>query len=432
MTANILEKLRSDPKHPDDIKEVIIDWNIDDWEYDEISIGSIKNLLEDYEIEVTSPDGFVKVEEFIDKGLWEQYVFVSARGDIVRCSNGHRFETSNGWVFAKDFPENGTLLVLHDDGKYYRSTCVKTNSMIPIVDISVDHENHRYYTNGVSSHNTGGGKSLVKCHAAASALMFGKNVLYITMEMAEERIAQRIDANLLDISLDELMEMPRDVYEKRISRLKGKTAGRLVIKEYPTGSAHAGHFRYMINELKMKKNFKPDLICIDYLNICTSSRVKGANAANSYTLIKSVAEEIRGLAMEFDCAVLTSSQYNRSGYDTSDVDLTSTSESMGTAHTADAIFALISSEELESMGQLMIKQLKNRWGDLSYYRRFVVGIDRSKMKLYNLEDSAQGNIQSESNEKKDKPVFDKTTFGEKWDDVPSKRSKKKFELENIQ
>lgn len=326
MTANILEKLRSDPKHPDDIKEVIIDWDIDDWEYDEISIGSIKNLLEDYEIEVTSPDGFVKVEEFIDKGLWEQYVFVSARGDIVRCSNGHRFETSNGWVFAKDFPENGTLLVLHDDGKYYRSTCVKTNSMIPIVDISVDHENHRYYTNGVSSHNTGGGKSLVKCHAAASALMFGKNVLYITMEMAEERIAQRIDANLLDISLDELMEMPRDVYEKRISRLKGKTAGRLVIKEYPTGSAHAGHFRYMINELEMKKNFKPDLICIDYLNICTSSRVKGANAANSYTLIKSVAEEIRGLAMEFDCAVLTSSQYNRSGYDTSDVDLTSTSE----------------------------------------------------------------------------------------------------------
>ena len=184
----------------------------------------------------------------------------------------------------------------------------------------------------------------------------------------------------------------------------------------------------MINELKLKKNFVPDLICIDYLNICSSSRVKGASAANSYTLVKSVAEEIRGLAMEFDCAVLTSSQYNRSGYDTSDVELTSTSESMGTAHTADAIFALISSEELESMGQLMIKQLKNRWGDLSYYRRFVVGIDRSKMKLYNLEESAQGNIQSEAT---DKPAFDKSSFGESWNSNSPKK-KKKFDMEDIQ
>jgi archaellum biogenesis ATPase FlaH len=276
---------------------------------------------------------------------------------------------------------------------------------------------------------TGGGKSLVKCHAAATTLMYGKNVLYITMEMAEERIAQRIDANLLDISLDELLVMPKESYEKKLERLKGKTPGKLIIKEYPTGSAHAGHFRYMINELKMKKNFKPDLICIDYLNICSSSRVKGANA-NSYSIVKSVAEEIRGLAMEFDCAVLTSSQYNRSGYDSSDVDLTSTSESMGTAHTADAIFALISSEELESMGQLMIKQLKNRWGDISYYKRFVVGIDRSKMKLYNLEETAQKNVQSEAsyNKDDDKPAFDKTSFGEGL----NRKSKRKIELENIQ
>jgi predicted ATP-dependent serine protease len=272
---------------------------------------------------------------------------------------------------------------------------------------------------------TGGGKSLVKCHAAASALMYGKNVLYITMEMAEERIAQRIDANLLDVSLDDIISMSKETYERKISRLRDKTPGKLVIKEYPTGSAHAGHFRYMINELKMKKNFSPDLICIDYLNICSSSRVKGASA-NSYSIIKSVAEEIRGLAMEFDCAVLTSSQYNRSGYDTSDVELTSTSESMGTAHTADAIFALISSEELESMGHLMIKQLKNRWGDLSYYRRFVVGIDRSKMKLYNLEEKVQKSIQSE--ESSDKPTFDKSSFGEGF----SKKGKKKFDMEDIQ
>ena len=193
------------------------------------------------------------------------------------------------------------------------------------------------------------------------------------------------------------------------------------VKDYPTGTASAATFRYMLSELRLKKNFVPDLICIDYLNICSSSRVKNASA-NSYTIIKSVAEEIRGIAMEYNCAVLTSSQYNRSGYDTGDVELTSTSESMGTAHTADAIFALITSEDLDSMGQLMIKQLKNRWGDLSYYRRFVVGIDRSKMKLYNLEDTAQSNIQTEP--KDDKAGFDKSKFGEQAE----RRGKKKFDF----
>ena len=284
---------------------------------------------------------------------------------------------------------------------------------------------------------TGGGKSLMKCHMAATHLMYGKNVLYITMEMAEERIAQRIDANLLDVSLDELLEMPRDVYEKRVQRLKSKTPGQLIIKEYPTGSAHAGHFRHMLNELRLKKNFVPDIIFIDYLNICASSRIRGAAASNSYTLVKAIAEEIRGLAMEFDCAVVTSSQFNRSGYDNSDVDLTNTSESMGITHTADAIFALISSEELESLGQLMIKQLKNRWGDLSYYRRFVIGIDRSKMKLFNLEESAQKGVHSESkenNSRDDSPTFDKTDFGEAFDAESNfgKRGKKrKFDGDSI-
>lgn len=173
---------------------------------------------------------------------------------------------------------------------------------------------------------TGGGKSLVKCHMAAANLLFGKNVLYITMELAEEEVSRRIDANILDVTLDELMEMPKDVYEKKINRIKGKTCGKLIVKEYPTGSAHVGHFRHMLNELRLKKNFVPDVIFVDYLNICASSRVKGAAASNSYTLVKSIAEEIRGLAMEFDCAIVTSSQFNRSGYDNSDVDLTNTSE----------------------------------------------------------------------------------------------------------
>jgi KaiC/GvpD/RAD55 family RecA-like ATPase len=269
---------------------------------------------------------------------------------------------------------------------------------------------------------TGGGKSLVKCHAAASYLMTGKNCLYITMEMAEERIAERIDANMMDVTLDELKLLPRDVYNKRMDRIKSKCTGKLVVKEYPTGSAHVGHFRHLLNELKMKKNFTPDVIFIDYLNICASSRVKGAAAANSYTLVKSIAEEVRGLAMEYNCAVVTSSQFNRDGYGNSDVDLTNTSESMGITHTADCILGLVTTEELDNLGQLMIKQLKNRWGDLGYYRRFVVGIDRSKMQIYDLEDSAQRGIggtsaantasfaPSAGND--DTAAFDKTAFGQ--------------------
>jgi len=239
---------------------------------------------------------------------------------------------------------------------------------------------------------TGGGKSLVKCHMAANYLTQGKNVVYITMEMAEERISERIDANLMDVTLDDLKIMPRDVYQKRIERITSKSPGKLIVKEYPTGSAHAGHFRHLLNELKMKRGFVPDVVFIDYLNICASARVKGAAAANSYTLVKSIAEEIRGLAMEFNCAIVTSSQFNRDGYGNSDVDLTNTSESMGITHTADCILGLISSEELDNLGQLMIKQLKNRWGDLGYYRRFVVGIDRAKMQIYDLEPGAQQTI----------------------------------------
>ena len=269
---------------------------------------------------------------------------------------------------------------------------------------------------------TGGGKSLVKCHIAASNLLYGRNVLYITMELAEEEVARRIDANIMEITLDEVKEIPLHVMEKKMSRFKDKTPGKLIIKEYPTGSAHAGNFRHLLNELRLKKNFKPDVILVDYLNICASSRVKGVAAANSYTLVKSIAEEIRGLAMEFDVAIVTSSQFNRSGYDNTDVDLTNTSESMGITHTADCILALISSEELENLGQLMIKQLKNRWGDINMYRRFVVGIDRSRMKIFNLEESAQKNVTSEP-VLNDAPAFDKSAFSEQWSNP---RTKKKF------
>ena len=385
-----------------------------EWIYKEMTIGDIKSLLDSYEIEVESPDGYVEVLDFVEKGYHKQYIFVSTRGEIIRCSGGHLFQTDIGWVSAITLADNqGCANVLHDDGKFYRSTCVETNIEIPIVDISVNHDNRRYYTNGVSSHNTGVGKSLVKCHVAAAALMQGKNVLYITAEMAEERIAERIDANLLNVTLDELSLMPRNVFEKKIARLKEKTPGRLVVKEYPTGVAHAGHFRHLLNELRLKKNFIPDIILIDYLNICASSRIKGAAAANSYTLVKSIAEELRGLAMEFDVPILTSTQANRSGYGESDMDLTNTSESIGLPQTVDAMFALISTEELESMGQIMIKQLKNRWNDLSYHRRFVVGIDRSKMRLYDVEEHAQGNVFNEQPQSKSDDTWKKPSNGKK-------------------
>lgn len=264
--------------------------------------------------------------------------------------------------------------------------------------------------------STGVGKSLVMCHMAAAAFMHGKNALYITAEMAEERIAERIDANLLNVTLDELSQLPRDTFQKRVDRIKEKTPGRLVVKEYPTGVAHAGHFRHLLNELRLKKNFVPDIIFIDYLNICASSRVKGAASVNTYVLVKSIAEEIRGLAMEFNVPIVSATQANREGYGSGDMDLTNTSESIGLPQTVDAMFALISTEELEGMGQIMIKQLKNRWNDLSYYRRFVVGIDRSKMRLYDVEEHAQGNVHNDSpvmDKSDSKPDFNKFNKGKK-------------------
>lgn len=242
---------------------------------------------------------------------------------------------------------------------------------------------------------TGVGKTLFMTHFASANLMAGLNVLYITMEMAEERIAERIDANLLDVTMDTLRDMPKDVFIKKIDRVKAKTTGKLIVKEYPTASAGSGHFRHLLNELKLKKNFTPDVVYIDYLNICMSSRVKNA-AANSYTIVKAIAEELRGLAVEFNVPIMTATQTTRSGYSNSDIGLEDTSESFGLPATADFMFGVISTEELEDCNQIMIKQLKNRWGDPNYKKRFVVGIDRSKMKLYDADESAQQELMDDS------------------------------------
>jgi replicative DNA helicase len=258
---------------------------------------------------------------------------------------------------------------------------------------------------------TGVGKSLFMCHYAASILMQGKNVLYITLEMAEERIAERIDANLLNMTMEELTKVDKDIYETRVGKLIKKTTGKLIVKEYPTAAAHAGHFKALLEELKMKRDFTPDAIVIDYLNICSSSRMKHGAGVNSYTYIKSIAEELRGLAVEYNVPVLSATQTTRGGYDNTDVDLTDTSESFGLPATVDFMFALISTEELENLNQIMVKQLKNRYNDPSYYKRFVIGVDRARMKLYDVEDTAQSNIADSGQDSG--PVFDKGDFGKR-------------------
>lgn len=254
---------------------------------------------------------------------------------------------------------------------------------------------------------TGVGKSLFMCHVAANALTQGKNVLYITLEMAEERIAERIDANLMNLPIDQLETLPKEMFDNKISKIAQKNIGKLIIKEYPTGAAHTGHFRALLNELKLKKNFMPDMIFIDYLNICSSSRMKGLGGSiNTYSLIKSIAEEIRGLAVEFNVPIISATQTTRSGFGNSDVGLEDTSESFGLPATADFMFALVSTEELEKLGQIMVKQLKNRYNDPTANKRFVIGVDRSRMKLYDVEEDAQTLID-------DGPAFDKSTSGER-------------------
>ena len=239
---------------------------------------------------------------------------------------------------------------------------------------------------------TGVGKSLFMCHYAASVLLQGKNVLYITCEMAEEKIAERIDANLLNTNIKEVAELPKTVFEKKVNKLREKTQGKLIIKEYPTASAHVGHFRSLLSELKLKKNFIPDIIFVDYLNICASSRYRSAVNVNSYNYVKAIAEELRGLAVEFDLPIFSATQTTRGGFTSTDPDLTDTSESFGLPATADLMIALISSDELEELGQIMVKQLKNRYNDPTYNKRFVVGIDRPKMRLYDCEQEAQDDI----------------------------------------
>lgn len=262
---------------------------------------------------------------------------------------------------------------------------------------------------------TGVGKSLFMCHCASSFLTQGLNVLYITLEMAEERIAERIDANLLDVSMDDLRTMPKDLYDSKLSKIEGKTKGKLIIKEYPTASAHSGHFKSLINELALKKSFKPQIIFIDYLNICASSRFKGGNIS-SYFYIKAIAEELRGLAVEHDVPIFSATQTNRTGFVSTDIGLEDTSESFGLPATADFMFALMSNDELEQLGQMKVKQLKNRYNDPGVNRAFIIGVDKAKMRLYDVENSAQNIVDSNQTKEKETITTPPDTAYDKFSD----------------
>ena len=254
---------------------------------------------------------------------------------------------------------------------------------------------------------TGVGKSLFMCHCASNNLMMGKNVLYISMEMSEEKIAERIDANLMNLPIQELSNLPKDMYDKKVKSIRDKTTGKLIVKEYPTASAHTGHFRHLLQELNLKKDFIPDIIYVDYLNICASARMRANSSVNSYTMVKSIAEEMRGLAVEFKLPIVTATQTNRQGFTSTDVGLEDTSESFGLPATADLMVALISTEELEELDQIMVKQLKNRYNDPTYYRRFIIGVDRARMKLYDCEQSATEELHDSP------PAFDSSESGKR-------------------
>lgn len=378
--------------------------------YDEETINNAQRVVEDRSVEVNDQWLLDETEKFCqDKAIYNAIMksisLLESKDDkgmiphLLQQALQVSFDTSVGHDFIDDADSRY---------EYYHNKEVQTAFDLEMMN-KITKGGLPNKTLNIILAGTGVGKSLFMCHCAASNIMDGKNVLYITMEMAEERIAERIDANLLDVTLDDLALLPKDSYDKKMNRLKEKVTGRLVIKEYPTASANANHFRHLLQELQTKRNFKPDIIYVDYLNICSSSRIKGGSNAGSYTIVKAIAEELRGLAVEFNVPLVSATQTTRSGYSSSDIGLEDTSESFGLPATADFMVAISQTEDLERLNQLLVKQLKNRYSDPAFHKRFVVGIDKSKMRLYDVEQTAQQDIID------DGPVFDKGKFGQQAD-----------------
>ena len=368
---------------------------------DVIIIGKVKGLLETEKIvHVWSPDGWVQILQFVDKGMCPEYQLFCENGYQVKCNRDHLFKTTMGWLSAHEISlltdVNKEIHVRTTKG-FKKAICSLTGNHIPIVDIEVNHPEHRYWTNGIESHNTGVGKTTFLCHTAAHHYYLGQKVLFITLEMSEEEIRRKIDANLLNVQMDELELLPKDSYLKKIKQIEEKTLGTLIIREYPEASVGAAHFRHLFSELRLKENFVPTVVYVDYLNLCISSRMKMGSNINTYSIMKAVAEELRGLAKEFNVPILSATQLNREGMSSSDPELTDTSDSIGIPFTTDLQLVLITSEELERLGQIMVKQLKNRYNDSNYMKRFILGIDRSRSKFFNVENSQAGII-PDSNE----------------------------------
>lgn len=381
-----------------------------EWIEQTVSIKEIHKLITEYDVEVTSEDGWVPIVDYVEKGDWEEYVLKTEDGkNVVRCNENHLFETDIGWKPANELLNSSFNVVTNEGIK--SATIIKTDQVIPIVDIIIGHKNHRYYSEGVSSHNTNVGKTMLMCNFAAGNLLDDRNVLYITLEMSREEIGRRIDANLLDISMNELDEqLDFQKYEKRIKKIKHITKNKLIIHEYPTASANVNHFRHLMHELKLKKNFVPDIIYIDYLNICASVRYK--KMTNSYDYVKGIAEELRGLAVEYNVPIISATQANRAGTNTSDMDITNISESFGTGMTVDLLIGLVSIPELDEKNQLLVKVLKSRYGDKRKQGMFVITVDYDKMKLYDIDENTynytapQENIIQPSNFDKKKVFAD--------------------------
>lgn len=358
-----------------------------DWEYIEIPIKEIEFLLDEYDVEIDSPDGYQPVGAFVEKGVYVGYECENIKtGKKVIVNENHLFETENGWEFAIDLDR---CKILMDSGQFEDCIVRKLDSTYRIVDIQVNHPNHRYYANGFSSHNTHVGKTAMMIHMAAANLTDGKNVVYFSMEMAEEEIAKRIDANLMGIDISDIETISKDVFLKKIYSLKTKHPGKLIVKEFPTGQASINHFRHFVNELKLKRNITPDVIYVDYLNLCNSFRLSSNSSVNTYTVMKAVSEELRGLAMELNVCIVSASQFNRGSASSSDPEMDGISDSFGIVMTADSIFALVATDELKERNQILVKQLKNRYADMNLYPSFLLNFNRAKQKFYDCSDSVE-------------------------------------------
>lgn len=358
------------------------------------TMSEVQKLCQEGEVYVLTPSGYQLIGEFVEKGMYDEFIITTATKKILRCNADHLIKSPTmGWLTAEemmrltDITETATPAIYIEtvDGLEL-AACRKTRNTIPIVDIVVADDKHEYYANGIVSHNTNVGKSLILCNFAADYVLQGKNVLYVTMEMAEEKIAQRIDANLIDIDLDEYDKVPRDWFVKQVGRVKERCGGKIKVKEYPNGQAHAGHFRHLIKELELKEGFKVDVLIVDYLNICSSARYK-AGSQPRHLIVGAIGQEIRALGQEFKIPTWSATQLNREGFGSSDADMTETSEAFQVNFDADLVWIVSESEELAELGQYQFRQGKTRYGDKHKPLRFFMGVTKGKMKIYDLEEN---------------------------------------------